>query len=248
MVRLLIKFLIVATVIFPFLGGRITTATRAQQTQIFSGRRTSHQNQQQSQDDKTVASLMAEVDRQISLSNYYGVFDWLEAQVKNDRSVTLHGQVVRSVTKFDAEIRVRLIEGVGQVNSDIEVLPLSVSDERLRWALYHSLFNMHSPLFRYSIQPIPSIHIIVKAGTATLKGVVTNETDCSLAYMLARRVPGLFDVTCELQVDKSGSSGWRQREHLICVTRESYTQPTSGINEIIFIGDDLCFTVPENVT
>jgi hypothetical protein len=137
------------------------------------------------------------------LSTYYGVFDWLEAEVKDDRSVALHGQVVWPVTKSDVEHRIQLIDCVGTVTSDIEILPFSMNDEQLRWGLYQALFNSNSPLFRYSIQSIPSIHIIVKNAKATLKGVVISEADCSLAYMLARRVPGLLDVTCELVVERS---------------------------------------------
>jgi len=205
MARLLIRTLIIAIVILPFVGARVNAQTAAPQKQIHAVKHSSNLNQQQSPDDRALASLKAEIGRQISLSSYYGVFDWLEADVKDDRSVMLRGQVVRSVTKFDAEARIRQIEGVCEVNSDIEVLPLSMNDERLRWALYHALFNWHSPLVQYSVQPIPSIHIIVKNGMATLKGVVANESDCSLAYMLSRRVPGLFNVTCELRVERPGS-------------------------------------------
>ena len=205
MTRMLIKSLVIATIILLFVGARITMPITAEEIQIQSSDHTSHLNHRQSQDDKTLASLKTEISRQISLSGYYGVFDWLEADVKDDRSVMLHGQVVRSVTKFDVETRIRSIEGLCDVNSDIEVLPVSMNDERLRWELYHALFNWHSPLFRYSTQSVPAIHIIVKDGRVALKGVVANESDCSLAYMLSRRVPGLFDVTCELRVEKPRS-------------------------------------------
>ena len=49
---------------------------------------------------------------------------------------------------------------------------------------------------------IPAIHIIVKNGNITLKGVVANGTDKQLAYMRANGIPGVFSVTNDLQVEK----------------------------------------------
>ncbi|MBI3951098.1 MAG: BON domain-containing protein [Acidobacteria bacterium] len=48
---------------------------------------------------------------------------------------------------------------------------------------------------------VPPIHIIVKNGRATLKGVVATEMDRQLAYTAASSVPGLFQVTNELQIE-----------------------------------------------
>jgi hyperosmotically inducible protein len=132
---------------------------------------------------------------------YYGVFDWLQFEVRPDNTVVLRGQVVKPTTKSDAEGRVKRIDGVKSVANEIEVLPLSPQDDRLRVALYRTLFNWNSPLFRYATQSVPSIHIIVKRGRATLKGVVDSKADAQLAYMRARGVSGLFDVKSELQVE-----------------------------------------------
>ncbi|HEY0005494.1 MAG TPA: BON domain-containing protein, partial [Pyrinomonadaceae bacterium] len=149
---------------------------------------------------RTQVALADEARHQLLTLPYYGIFDWLEGQVLPDATVVLRGQVVRPTTKSDAEARVRRIEGVAGVNNQIEVLPLSPNDERLRRSLYRALFNSNSPLFRYATQSVPSIHIIVKRGRATLKGVVANRGDSRLAFMRARGVPGLFDVKNELQV------------------------------------------------
>lgn len=48
---------------------------------------------------------------------------------------------------------------------------------------------------------MPPIHIIVRNGRATLKGVVASRNDSDLAYMAAHAVPGLFEVTNELRVE-----------------------------------------------
>jgi hyperosmotically inducible protein len=147
------------------------------------------------------AQIVREVRHELLTLPYYGVFDWLQFEVRPDNTVVLRGQVVKPTTKSDAEGRVKGIDGVKSVANEIEVLPLSPQDDRLRVALYRTLFNWNSPLFRYATQSVPSIHIIVKRGRATLKGVVDSKADAQLAYMRARGVSGLFDVKSELQVE-----------------------------------------------
>ena len=147
------------------------------------------------------ARLIRQVRHELVTLPYYGVFDWLQFEVRPDNTVVLHGQVVKASTKSDAEARVKDVDGVSKVVNEIEVLPLSPQDDRLRRALYRKLYGNDSPLFRYAVQAIPSIHIIVKNGRATLKGVVANKGDAQLAYLRARGVPGLFDVKNELQIE-----------------------------------------------
>jgi hyperosmotically inducible protein len=81
------------------------------------------------------------------------------------------------------------------------VLPNSPSDDRLRLALYRSIYGFNSPLFRYATQSVPSIHIIVNRGRVTLKGVAANKGDAQLAYIRARGVPGSFAVSNELVIE-----------------------------------------------
>jgi hyperosmotically inducible protein len=145
--------------------------------------------------------IIREVRHELATLPYYGVFDWLEFEVRPDNAVVLRGQVVRPSTKSDAEARVRSIPGVSRVINEIEVLPLSPDDERLRVALYRAIYNWDSPLFRYATQSVPPIHIIVKNGRAVLKGVVASKADSDMAYLAARGVPGLFDVKNELRVE-----------------------------------------------
>jgi BON domain-containing protein len=145
--------------------------------------------------------IVREVRHELVTLPYYGVFDWLEYEVQNNGTVVLRGQVVRPSTRSDAEGRVKDIEGVTNVVNQIETLPLSPSDDRLRRALYRSIYGFNSPLFRYGTQAIPSIHLIVNRGHATLKGVVSNRGDANLANIRARSVPGLFSVKNELKVE-----------------------------------------------
>jgi BON domain-containing protein len=141
-----------------------------------------------------------EIRRELATLPYYGVFDWLTFEPQGD-TVILRGQVVRPSTRSDAESRVKDIDGVSRVENQIEVLPLSPNDDRLRLALYRTIYGQNSPLFRYATQAVPSIHIIVNRGHATLKGVVANKGDANLAYIRARGVPGLFSVRSELTIE-----------------------------------------------
>jgi hyperosmotically inducible periplasmic protein len=151
---------------------------------------------------REVARLVRTIRRELVTLPFYDVFDWLEGDVRADGTVVLRGQVVRPTTKSSAENVVKDIEGVERVVNEIEVLPLSPNDDRIRIAVYRELFNFNSPLFRYATQAVPPIHIIVKNGRVTLKGVVANKGDSDLANIRARTVPGVFEVTNQLQVEQ----------------------------------------------
>ena len=144
--------------------------------------------------------IIRQVRHELVTLPYYGVFDWLQFEPQGD-TVILRGQVVRPSTKSEAESRVKDIEGVAKVVNEIEVLSVSPSDDRLRLALYRTIYGQNSPLFRYATQAVPSIHIIVNRGHATLKGVVANKGDANIAYVRARGVPGLFSVKSELTIE-----------------------------------------------
>jgi hyperosmotically inducible protein len=163
------------------------------------------QNQLRAPGNRTTArmdALKEEVRHQLVTLPYYSVFDWLQADVKPDGTVTLLGQVTRPTTKDDAGDRVKKLESASRVINNIEVLPLSPMDDQLRIAVYRAIYRFDSPLFRYSTQAVPPIHIIVKGGRATLKGIVANQADSDYAYVTANSVPGLFEVKNELQIEQ----------------------------------------------
>jgi hyperosmotically inducible protein len=151
--------------------------------------------------DAQVEALKEKVRHQLVMLPYYNVFDWLGADVQTDGTVTLMGEVVRPITKDDAEARVKGLSAATGVVNNIEVLPLSAMDNQLRVALYRKVFNYNSPLFRYGTQSVPPIHIIVKNGHVTLMGSVATQNDKDLAYMETQQVPGVFEVKNELQID-----------------------------------------------
>jgi hyperosmotically inducible periplasmic protein len=154
----------------------------------------------QNTQDRVQAYLKREVRHELLMLPYYSVFDWLAFEVRGDSEVILQGQVTRPTLKSDAENVVKRIEGVENVTNRIEVLPLSPNDDRIRLAVYRTLFNFNSPLHRYGLGAVPSIHIIVKNGHVTLKGVVDREADSNLAKIRVNGVPGVFSVNNQLTV------------------------------------------------
>ena len=142
--------------------------------------------------------LIKEVRHKLVMLPYYSVFDNLTYRI-DGRTVTLEGQVVNPVVKSDAENAVKHIEGVDKVVNNIEVLPPSPMDDRIRRQVYNAIYS-YGPLFKYGHMAVPPIHIIVKNARITLDGVVDNETDKNLAGMRANQVPGTFQVTNNLRV------------------------------------------------
>ena len=130
---------------------------------------------------------------------YYSVFDNLAFRVDGN-TVTLLGQVANPSLKSDAEASVKRIEGVEKVVNNIEVLPVSGFDDRIRRAEYRAIYGSEG-LFKYSMGAVPSIHIIVKSGHVTLVGVVDNEMDKNMAGITAKGVSDVFSVDNQLQVE-----------------------------------------------
>jgi hyperosmotically inducible periplasmic protein len=130
---------------------------------------------------------------------YYGVFDHLAFQYERG-TVRLLGHVTRPTLKSDAERAVKRIPGIDEVVNEIEVLPTSPNDDRIRIQTYRAIYR-HDALERYGIRALPPIHIIVKNGNVTLEGSVNSEVDRTIAYAQARGVPGVFSVTNNLQIE-----------------------------------------------
>jgi hyperosmotically inducible periplasmic protein len=147
--------------------------------------------------------LVREVRHQLAMLPYYGVFDDLSFRVDPDGTVTLMGAVTRPTLKSDAENVVKHIEGVTKVVNQIEVLPLSSEDDRIRMAEHRAIYGDPSLATRYGYRAIPPVHIIVKNGHVTLDGVVANQGDKDLINVRANSVPGVFSVTNNLRVEPS---------------------------------------------
>ena len=144
--------------------------------------------------------IMREVRHELVMLPYYDVFDNLTYRVDGSK-VTLFGEVTRPTLKTDAENVVKKIEGVEAVDNQIEVLPLSPNDDRIRLAAYRAIYSKPQ-LQRYQLGAVPPIHILVKNGNITLEGVVANEGDKNVAGIAAKGVHGAFSVKNNLRVEK----------------------------------------------
>ena len=85
--------------------------------------------------------------------------------------------------------------------NNIEVLPLSNFDDRIRLNVYRAIYRQPG-LDRLSLQAVPPIHIIVKNGNVTLEGVVNSKSDATRAFIAANGVPNVFSVTNNLRVER----------------------------------------------
>jgi len=146
--------------------------------------------------------LMQEVRHELVMLPYYTIFDDLAFRV-NGSTVTLLGAVTNPVLKSEAENVVKRIEGVTQVNNQIEVLPPSPMDSQIRRAEFRAIYGDPQIGDRYGHQALPSIHIIVKNGHVKLEGVVANQLDKNLINVRANSVPNVFSVENNLQVEGS---------------------------------------------
>jgi hyperosmotically inducible periplasmic protein len=150
---------------------------------------------------KSIDRIYKEVHHELVMLPFYGVFDNLAYKVDPDGTVTLLGQVVRPTTKSDAENVVKRIEGVEKVVNNIEVLPASPNDDRIRRATYRAIYG-NDVLSQYQMRAVPPIHIIVNGGKITLEGVVARQMDKQIAGVQANSVPGAFSVTNNLVVEE----------------------------------------------
>jgi hyperosmotically inducible protein len=147
---------------------------------------------------KAQERITREVRHELLMLPYFGVFDNIAYKV-DGYTVTLLGQVTRPSLKSDAENVVKRIEGVEKVDNQIEVLPPSPMDDRLRRRLYRAIYG-YPALEKYALGVQKPIRIIVKNGHVTLEGVVDNDGDKNLAGIRANGVSGIFSVTNNLQV------------------------------------------------
>ena len=176
--------------------------------------------------------IVNEVQKKLAGLPNYSVFDWITFGVQG-RTIILKGYASRPVLKSDAENTVKRIKGVENVINEIEVLPNSPNDDRIRAGVYNRIYTQ-ATLAKYNANqgslaramgpggrsvalmaggitndpPIGfhAIHIIVKNGNVALYGVVNNETDKAIAGMQANSAPGAFSVDNDLIVQGSAKS------------------------------------------
>lgn len=182
-----------------------------------------------SQDD--TLRIAKEVQKKLASLSSYGVFDWLTFGFRG-KTVVLKGYASRPTLKSSAANVVKRIPGVESVDNQIEVLPNSPNDDRIRAAVYNRIYtqsalriyNANQGSVAQALGPggrsvammaggitndpprgFHAIHIIVKNGNVILYGVVLNATDEAIAGIQANTAPGVFSVDNDLIVQGATS-------------------------------------------
>jgi len=140
--------------------------------------------------------MVREIRHELLLVPHYTVFDWLAWRVDGGK-VTLLGAVVDAGMKRDAEKAVRSIQGVRDVQNNIEVLPASGTDDRIR---HDILLSINKEMSAYLSQEVRQIHIIVKSGNVSLEGEAQSQADKDKAGALTSHVQGVHQVANNLVV------------------------------------------------
>lgn len=171
------------------------------------------------------AALTQQVQKKLAGMTDYGVFDWVTFEI-HGRTAILHGYASRPMLKDEAKNVLKGLPGLEAVQNDIEVLPFSPNDDRIRVSVYNLIYTAPS-LSKYNAGAGPlrsrgtiarsaggitsdppigyhAIHIIVKNGQVTLYGAVLNKADSQVANMRAHSAPGAFQITNELMIEGQG--------------------------------------------
>jgi hyperosmotically inducible periplasmic protein len=143
--------------------------------------------------------IFGDIARSVTTYSRFTVFDDVAASVDHG-VVTLTGKVTMPFKAKDIEARVAKVPGVAQVRNRIEVLPVSIFDEQLRYVIARKIYG--NPAFwQYAAMANPPIHIVVENGRVTLTGVVNSNSERMLARSLASGTFGAFSVVNELRTD-----------------------------------------------
>jgi osmotically-inducible protein OsmY len=175
--------------------------------------------------------ITQDVQKKLGSLTTFSVFDWITFGF-HGKTLVLRGYASRPTLKSDAGNAVKGIAGIESVDNEIQVLPNSPNDDRIRAAVYNRIYTQAS-LRKYNANqgslaralgpggrsvalmaggitndpPIGfhAIHIIVNNGNVILYGVVNNEMDKSIAGIQANAAPGAFSVDNDLIVQGAAS-------------------------------------------
>jgi hyperosmotically inducible protein len=172
--------------------------------------------------DEGLQAETAKVRRALARVPYYGVFDLVAYKV--DRGVvTLQGYAHRSALKREVEDMVRRVTNL-DIQNEIEVLPVSNDDDRIRWEVYRrvytddfadkyvaggtseirlEVFNMarFPGMEPYGTYPV---HVIVKHRRVALIGSVASEFDKNALLIRAKQTVNTLGLEDQVSIRTRG--------------------------------------------
>ena len=151
--------------------------------------------------------LQRQLDRALyahSGNAFYGVFDHVGGWV-DDGLVVLTGDVTHQYKASQMVEFVSRIEGVKEIQSQVEVLPSSTLDDRLRVGLARNIYG-DQLFWNYATRLVPPVRIIVDNLHVTLSGVVFSEVEKRVAADIVRHTPGVLSFQNNLEIEGQTSS------------------------------------------
>jgi hyperosmotically inducible protein len=128
----------------------------------------------------------------------YTMFDNVDIGV-DQGTVILVGQVTQPHKAVEIARRASRVPGAQGVRNEIEVLPASATDDRLRERIASEIYG-HELFRRYTNLVNPPIHVILKNGRVTLTGVAASNIEKAIAERIARQTFGVLSVENKLQL------------------------------------------------
>jgi osmotically-inducible protein OsmY len=142
--------------------------------------------------------LQRKVEDAIRKHTFYNIFDWVDVAVNNG-TVTLTGWVHQSWHEPEYAREAGRVPGVKKVVDQIQLLPVSFTDDELRHRIASLIYNQ--PIYQgYAYNQDPPIHIIVNNRVVTLIGTVLSDSDRNYLYNLVYLNTDAYDVIDDLKV------------------------------------------------
>ncbi len=130
-------------------------------------------------------------------NSFYGIFDYVGGSI-DDGVVTLTGYVTNEYKAGKMVELVSRVEGVREIQNQIEVLPVSSFDDQLRVSIATQIYgDVLMPHMRIRAR----LHIIVDHLRVTLVGTVFSEVEKRRAEHIARQIPGVLSLQSNLEVE-----------------------------------------------
>ena len=137
-------------------------------------------------------------------NSFYGIFDYVDGWI-DDGVVTLTGYVTHEYKAGKMVELVSRVQGVREIQNQIDVLPVSSFDDQLRASIARHIYgDVLTPHTRIAAP----VHIIVDNLHVTLAGTVFSEVEKRQAEHGARQTFGVLSVQNNLEVQgKTRSEG-----------------------------------------